>query len=178
MIFFTFKDFAATFSDLLWVQLLVGGLCYALVFVFQGVALYTIASREGYGRKWMAFVPFFNTYYIGVCAQKNKFYKVDAIKLSLATAIFEVVLCALYIFNIVACTLMLPYEHQYIAEEVLGYQIYGYEVSGYPDSLNWAAWVYSNMEYYILSTLDLVFMIIQICVFICFFQTYAHKDGH
>lgn len=175
MIFFTYKDIAGIFSDLLWVQLLVGGLCYALVFVFQGIALYTIAAREGYGKKWMAFVPFFNTYYIGVCAQKNKFYKVDARKLSLATAIFEAVLFALYVFNLIACSLVLPYESPYLTTDLLGNVVYGYEISGYPDSLNWAAWVYANMEYYILSTLDLVLMIIQICVLICFFQTYASR---
>ncbi|MDE6442251.1 MAG: hypothetical protein K2L12_05830 [Clostridia bacterium] len=175
MIFFTYKDIAGIFTDSLWVQVLVGGLCYALVFAFQGIALYTIAAREGYGKKWMAFVPFFNTYYIGVCAQKNKFYKVDAKKLSLATAIFEAVLFALYIFNLVACILVLPYEHQYLTTDVLGNPVYGYEISGYPESLNWAAWVYANMEYYILSTLDLVLMIIQICVLICFFQTYAAR---
>ena len=74
MDFFEYANIASLFTNTFWVQLLIGGLCFALVFVFQGIALYTIASRYGYKNKWMAFLPFFNTYYIGVCAQKNKFY--------------------------------------------------------------------------------------------------------
>ena len=31
-----------------WAPYAIGGLCFALVFVFQAVALYTIAGREGY----------------------------------------------------------------------------------------------------------------------------------
>ena len=74
MDFFEYANLALQFVDggLFWVPFLVGGLCFATVFVFEGVALYTIAKREGYKNKWMAFIPFFNTYYIGVCAQKNK----------------------------------------------------------------------------------------------------------
>ena len=82
MDFFQFASYAELFVSLsmnpdqtvtnrLWICLLVGGLCFLIVYIFQAVGLFTIAKREGYGNKWMAFVPFFNLYYIGVCAEKN-----------------------------------------------------------------------------------------------------------
>ena len=80
MDFFQYASYAAAFTDTFWIQFLIGGLCFALVFAFQAIALFIIASREGYKNKWMAFIPFLNTYYIGVCAQKNKFYNMDTKK--------------------------------------------------------------------------------------------------
>lgn len=173
MDFFEYASFASIFTNTFWIQLLIGGLCFALVFVFQGIALFTIASHAGYKNKWMAFVPFFNTYYIGVCAQKNRFYKVDTKKLALAAAIIESVLFAAYIVYYAACFLVLEYEVEYITTNSLGISYYAYELRGYPPELNWAAWMYNYLDTYILSTVDLVLVILEICVLICFFQTYA-----
>ncbi len=57
MDFFEYASFAMNFTDTLWVQFLIGGLCFLIVFVFEAIALYTIARREGYKNKWMAY-PF------------------------------------------------------------------------------------------------------------------------
>ena len=46
MDFFEYANMARMFANTIWVQFLVGGLCFAIVFVFQAVALFTIASRE------------------------------------------------------------------------------------------------------------------------------------
>ena len=81
MDFFQFASYAEMFITLsinednqvdnrLWICLLVGGLCFLIVYVFQVFGLLTIAKREGFKNKWMAFVPFLNVYYIGVCAEK------------------------------------------------------------------------------------------------------------
>ena len=74
MDFFQFANYARMFvpfnmdpdgivANRLWICLLVGGLCFLIVYVFQAVGLFTIARREGYAHKWMAFVPF-STYTI------------------------------------------------------------------------------------------------------------------
>ena len=103
MDFFQFASYAEFFVTLsmdangdvpnrLWICLLVGGLCFLIVYVFQVVGLMTIAKREGYKNRWQIFIPFFNTYYIGVCAQKNKVYNVNARKFAIVTAVLELVM--------------------------------------------------------------------------------------
>ena len=176
MDFFEYASVAAMFVNTLWVQLLVGAVSFAIVFVFQAIALYTIARREGYKNKSMAFIPFANTYYIGVCAQKNKFHNIDARTLGLITAVFEFLLFAFYILYYVACYLVIDYE---IATEttttVMGISrtFTEYSLEGVPENLAWAAWMYNYMYRYILRFVDLLFLLCQICLLMTFFQTYS-----
>ena len=176
MDFFEYASVAAMFVNTLWVQLLVGAVSFAIVFVFQAISLYTIARREGYKNKWMAFIPFANTYYIGVCAQKNKFHNIDARTLGLITAVFEFLLFAFYILYYVACYLVIDYE---IATEttttVMGISrtFTEYSLEGVPENLAWAAWMYNYMYRYILRFVDLLFLLCQICLLMTFFQTYS-----
>ncbi len=175
MDFFRYVYGTKTFTNSEWVPYTIGGLCFALVFVFQAVALYTIACREGYKNKWMAFIPFFNTYYIGVCAQKNKFYKVDARTVAIGTAVAEVLLVGLYILFLVAESFLK--NGNYLVREVetyLGGNFVTYVVNdNVPANLQWASWVYNYLYTYIISVLDVVFFALKIIILICFFQTYA-----
>ena len=77
MDFFEYASLVSSFivEEKRWVGYIVGGLCFAIIFIFQAVALYVISGREGYKNRWFAFIPFLNTYYIGVCAQKKRFFK-------------------------------------------------------------------------------------------------------
>lgn len=124
----------------------------------------------------MAFIPFANTYYIGVCAQKNKFHNIDARTLGLITAVFEFLLFAFYILYYVACYLVIDYE---IATEttttVMGISrtFTEYSLEGVPENLAWAAWMYNYMYRYILRFVDLLFLLCQICLLMTFFQTYS-----
>ena len=176
MDFFEYASVSATFVNKLWVQLLVGGICFAIVFGFEAVALFIIARREGYKNKWMAFIPFLNTYYIGVCAQKNKFHNIDAKTIGLVTAVFEFLLFVFYVLYYVACYLVRNYE---VATEttttILGmnYTTTEYTLENVPDNLLWAAWMYNYMYRYILRFVDLLFLLCEVCLLITFFQTYA-----
>lgn len=174
MDFFQYASYVAIFDDTIWVQFLVGGLCFALVFAFQAVALYTIALRAGYRNKWMAFIPFLNTYYIGVCAQKNRFYNLDTKKVAIAAAVFEGVLFSLFVVYYVGCfTIMGSDIAPVVTEDSLGIKIIEYSLDVVPNNLKWAAWMYNYMYDYILSILDLVFMLLRVVILSCFFQTYA-----
>ena len=175
MDFFEYASFADMFAASAWIQYLIGGLCFAIVFIFEAIALFTIATRNGYKNRWMAFVPFFNTYYIGVCAQKNKFYNLSAKTIGLIVAIFEFVLVALNIFDIVTANVL--YSKGYLLKDVettyFG-TIETYVVSNdVPDNMKWAAWVYNYMDAYILRILNIVYLIMEVILLICFFQTYA-----
>lgn len=174
MDFFKYESVAELFANTFWVRFLIGGLCFAIVFIFESIALFTIATRNGYKNRWMAFLPFFNTYYIGVCAQKNKFYNVNAKTIGLVAAIFEIMLVALNIFSLVAASLIVDYvveiEDTYLGITTSTYQINLNEI---PDNLQWAAWVYLYMDRYIVSVVDIVYLIMETILLICFFQTYA-----
>lgn len=162
-----------------WVAMLVGALCFLLVYAFQAIGLFTIASKAGYKNKWMAFVPFFNTYYIGVCGQKNRFFNLDTKKVALAAAIFELVLFTGYVLDFVAEILINPYL-EYVTSNI---EVYGSVITRtearlpadfaeiHPN-LIWAAWSYNYLYNYILSWMELIYLFISIVILNCFFQTY------
>ncbi len=160
-----------------WVIYLVGGLCFAIVFVFQTVALYVISGHEGYKNRWMAFIPFFSTYYIGVCGQKNRFFKMDIKKIAIATAIFEAVLFTGYLVYTIASEMLLANGSLARVAET---NIYGLETvrdvfTNVPASLAWAEWCRRYLWQYILTWLDLIYTFMNVMVLSCFFQTYAAR---
>lgn len=181
MDFFSWASFALDFTDTenYWVAILVGALCFLLVYVFRAVALYTIAKREGFGHKWMAFVPFFSTYYIGVCAQANRIYNAKAQTISLIAAIVEVVAVIYFIFYY-SVIFTVELNGFYVTET--GLSSLGmsttYTVADY-DKLalhgwNWMGWVYDN-GYYIARVLDLLWFVFSLLVYTAFFQTYGSR---
>lgn len=173
-----YEDGVAAFSY----AMLTGGLVFLIVYAFQAFALYTIAVREGYGKKWMAFVPVFNTYYVGVCAQKNKVRNVSVTKFSLAQAIVETVLVVLYVLYFVSAFLMFRgnyavpvYESKPLYDnEILyftGYNVWSADAM--PNGLLWARWMFLYMEDCFIFWLNLVYILLGVFVVIAFFQTYA-----
>lgn len=161
----------------LWAYLAIAGAIFCMLYVFKAIALYTIASREGFKHKWMAFVPFFSTYYVGVVSEKNTVFKAKAKYLSLAAAILEVLHFAPAILYFVAEFLIFNggYDEPIYETLIFGTQIEvlaGYNLN-LPDSLGWAGWVYSHLYEYILDWLELAYMILNVFILISFFRTYA-----
>ena len=176
MDFFEYASIAEYFvnTNNRWIIYLVGGLCFLITFVFQAVALYTIATKAGYKNKWMAFVPFLNTYYIGVCAQKNKcFNAINAKTIGIIAAVFELVLVVAYIVYNVGYSLVEQYQY---FEEVT--TIFGtarvYHLGEVPANLMWAAWCYNYLDT-VLRYVNLAYMLVDVALLICFFQTYASR---
>ena len=160
-------------------SLIIGGLCFAIIYVFQAVALYTIATREGFKNKWMAFVPFFNTYYVGVVSEKNKIYNQPARRIALAQAILEVVLVVLFVLYYVCAGIVFAggfykeITESYVFGGTTIEMLVGYEVVGLPDRFYWIGWIFAYLQSYILSWLQLIYVLINVFVLISFFQTYA-----
>ena len=167
--------------DLLIISLLIGCICFAVVYIFQSVALYSIAKREGYDKKWMAFVPFFNVYYIGVVSDKNSIFKVSPKKFSLALAIVELVLVVLYaIYYVSEGIIFAGGFYNEITELVLmgGQQIpvvVGYESAGVPEALAWAGWFFDWVEICFIDWLNLIQIVLTVFVIEAFFQTYSGR---
>ena len=166
----------------LWLAMVIGGLCFLIVYIFQAVGLYTIASREGYGHKWMAFVPFFNTYYLGVCGQKNRFFNLDTKKVALTAAIIEAVLFCGYVlyyiayFNVLGFIETVANVRQTEWGNIVSYEPHVNEILlAEHTELAWARWVYENLDVLVLNWISLVFVFIKIVVLNCFFQTYSAR---
>lgn len=192
MDFFEYASIADTVSteifgvlSPLWVSLVVGGLCFLIVYVFQSVGLYTVAKRAGYKNVWMAFIPFFNTYYIGVCGQKNKFFNIDTKKIAIATAVLEFVLLCVYIVYFVASVLISPHLEAHTEEIGLitatEWVLPNNFFEVHPE-LYWAAWCTGNLSknqigvfLIILALLRIVYTLGKIIVLNCFFQTYSAR---
>ncbi len=179
MDFFEYADLASVFvSGKLWVTYLVGGLCFAVVYIFQAIALYTVAGNEGYSKRWMAFIPFFNTYYIGVCGQKNRaFRSVSTKSLAMAAGILESLLFAGYlVYNIALAKLSNAGCFYWTEEEtVLGIVSTQHLKTDIPSALAWAAWCYKFLYDYILVWFNLVYLFMEVLVLSAFFQTYASR---
>ena len=165
------------YKNYLWAYLLIGGCIFAVIYILQAVALYTIARREGFKNKWMAFLPFFNTYYIGVVSEKNTVFRTKAKYVSLAAALVEVVYCALSVLYYVAMYLIFKGGY---AEPVYETMVYGTQfefLTGYelalPDNLAWAGWVFGNLQDYVLYWVQLAYMILKVFILVAFFRTYA-----
>lgn len=171
-------------SDTWYVPFIVGGLCFLTVFIFQAVGLFIIAGHEGYKNRWMAFVPFLNTYYIGVCGQKNRAFKgVDTKVFALIAAILEALLVVGYVVSEIAWRCLDAYN-------LISYEsttdIYGFGwsveaylkesalITYYPE-LGWAGWCFKYLNNYILNALELVFLVMQVFILSAFFQTFAAR---
>lgn len=165
------------YKNYFWAYFVIGGCLFAVLYIFQAIALYTIAKREGFKNKWFAFVPFLNTYYIGVVSDKNNVFRAKAKTISLIAAIAEAAYCALSILYYVAESIIFKGGY---AQPIYRTMVYGTEfevLTGYelylPDNLFWAGWIYSNMQDFILYWFELVTLILKMFVYVAFFRTYA-----
>lgn len=179
MDFFQFASYAEIFvtstvtDNRYWICLLVGALCFLIVYVFQVFGLITIARREGYKHKWMIFVPILNTYYIGVCAQKNKVYGMKASTFALVTSVLEGILVVGYIIYYVAVFLCWDYVLWAEYNDISNFVYAAGFNSDMPSSLEWLGWMFMYGNDYILYWLELLFIIAKLLLLTAFFRTYA-----
>ena len=165
----------------LWAYLLIGALGFGILYVFQSVALYTIAVRDGYENKWMAFVPVLNTYYIGVVSNKNKiFNRIKPKYCSMAMAILEGICLVLGILYYVANFKIFGggyAEAVYTPIVSMGTTIDildGYvKVDNFPVELEWAWWMAMSMPLTLTYWFELAYNLVGVFVLVSFFRTYS-----
>lgn len=163
------------------ITLLVGALCFLVMYAFQSVALYTVAKRGGYGRRWMAFVPVLNTYYIGVVSEKNKIFNMSARRFSLVLAIAEFLLLAVYAVYYISSGLIFAgglYTEVVENSIILGQEVsvlVGYESANVPSALAWAGWFFDYADICIIYWIRLVYIVLNVFVVMAFFQTYTGR---
>lgn len=164
----------------LWLSVTIGAVLFAGVYMLEAIALYTIAKRGGYKHKWFAFVPFLNTYYIGVLSEKNRIFNAKAKYFSLAAAIFEAVYFVLSTISLVAMFLIFygGYAEPQFEEAIVGGRGYTVFTSSYlsinlPESLEWAWEYYRIYVGYVDYFLEIIWVGLQVFILSAFFRTYA-----
>lgn len=191
MEFVSFTDFVDWFflimlgdeyKRYMWAYFVAGAVFFAVMYSFKAVALYTIARREGYKGKWMAFVPFLSTYYIGVVSDKNRIFRMKAQYVAIVAAVLEFLYVALNILLYTAKYLIFEggyavpeYEIMQYGEQIIKI-IKSYTLEGLPHSLEWAGWVFYYLPNGFTYWLSVVSTLANIFLLICFFQTYASRQ--
>ncbi len=159
---------------------IIGGIFVAAVYALRTVGLYVIARREGIKNRWMVFIPFVSTYYIAVCGQKNRFLNIDTRIVGLVAAVLEFLLAGLYVFSIVVSFTVDPYIMYTTGEILPGIEsttttLNEIDLLAQSPSLGWAVWCYYFMDLYIISWLNLIYMLVMVVLLNCFFQTYSTR---
>lgn len=176
MEFFTIAQVAETFmKPEHWrMSMIYGAAGFLIVFVFQAIALYTIASRSGLKHKWMAFIPFLSTYYIGNCARKNRTLGLDSKLVGIIAASLEFVLFAGYVMHYVGYH-FIEGNLEFETIEIYGMTFLQAEpLKGIDPSLVWAAFCYQTLGD-ILEWVQLIYLFMQVMLLSAFFQTYAAR---
>ena len=65
-----FSFFSKEYAFILTWAIVLGLVIWLAVFILQGIGLYAMAKRRSMKKKWLAFVPFANVYYMGKLAGK------------------------------------------------------------------------------------------------------------
>ncbi len=175
---FQYASVANQFTSELWICLLVGGLCFLIIYIFQGMGLYTISKHEGYGSRWMAWVPFLQIYYIGVCSQKNKVLgTINTKSFSIAVALLDFLLFAGYALYYVSYFLVEEHIHwsTYYYGEIPMYEYIDGFYTTLPSNLTWAAWIVSYLKGYVLEWVRLLFIIGKLFLYTAFYRTYSAR---
>ena len=159
----------------LWMSFVIAGCVYLVFFVLEGIALWTIAGREGYRHRWMAFVPVLNSYYIGVVSDKNKFYnRIPARSVSLALAIVELLLVAGYVLYYVVTGIVLAgglYDTQAQQMTIMGQTQTFYVITGSSSAISgmWLGWIFDYLDTAVLSWIKLIYILLHVVTIITFF---------
>ena len=152
-----------------------GAAAFLIIFVFQAIALYTIATRNGFAHKWMAFIPVLSTFYIGMCSRKNKALGLDSKLVGIIVASLEFVVCAGYIMHYIGH----HFAQNYIDYDVI--EIYGVQFQEahiawgrIPAEIIWAGFCFETLSD-ILDFVNLIYLFAQVMLLAVFFQTYASR---
>ncbi len=152
---------------------IVGAAIWIAFFILQGFGLYAMAKRLGMKKKWLAFTPFANIYYMG--------------KLAGACGFFGHKMKNAGLYAMIAQILATVFTVLYILAECFLYYNYGTPVTtegGMLGSYHWnglsgfSLTVYGFYEYgmALLSILSLISQVLMLILVIGLFQKYSPKN--
>ena len=139
---------------------------YLILVVFGGIGLNKLAKKQGLKHRWMAFLPFLNTYYAGKLAGETQFFGQKMKRVGLYAMISEILYVALQLF--VFAAVIISYFPEYRTLEVSDGVMTGAANEAMPSWIEPAV-TYGNIVAYLLW----FFVIVFFCVlFVAFFRKY------
>lgn len=139
---------------------------YLILLVFGGIGLNKLAKKQGLKHRWMAFLPFLNTYYAGKLADETQFFGQKMKRVGLYAMISEILYVALQLF--VFAAVIISYFPEYRTLEVSDGVMTGAANEAMPSWIEPAV-TYGNLVAYLLW----FFVIVFFCVlFVAFFRKY------
>ena len=140
---------------------------YLILLVFGGIGLSKLAKKQGLKHRWMAFLPFLNTYYAGKLAGETQFFGQKMKRVGLYAMISEILYVGLQLFVLIA--VIISFFPQYrILELEDGI------LSGVPNEDAMPAWIMPAIDYgSLVAYLLWFFVIVFFCVlYVSFFRKY------
>ena len=139
---------------------------YLILLVFGGIGLNKLAKKQGLKHRWMAFLPFFNTYYAGKLAGETQFFGQKMKRVGLYAMISEILYVALQLFVFAAVIISFFPEYLTLVVE-------NGELKGEPND-SMPAWVQPAITYgSLVAYLLWFFVIVFFCVlYVSFFRKY------
>lgn len=139
---------------------------YLILLVFGGIGLNKLAKKQGLKQRWMAFLPFFNTYYAGKLAGETQFFGQKMKRVGLYAMISEILYVGLRLFVLVAD--IISFFPQYRTLEITDGVIEGVDNDAMP------AWIepavtYGNLVAYLIWFFAIVFLCV---LYVAFFRKY------
>ncbi len=149
------------------VGLSAGAALFALCLILGGFGLYKMAKNKGKKYRFLAFIPFANTFYAGYVAGETRVFGQKMKRMGLYAMLAEIVYVALNVLILVADILMINYYQEIEVTSSYDpdyhYMTYGPTFTSVPSSLRWLyTATYANSGFGWAYILNYVFFIVYV----------------
>ena len=151
--------------------IIVGGVIWLALFVLQGIGLYKMAKNRGLKRKWLAFVPFANIYYIGELAGEIDLFGHKIKRLGLYAMISQILATVACASALIAELYLFINCGNPIGETPMGTP-YWTELSGTALSMS----RFYDLSFYIIPLAQQIFSILMLVLLMGLYKKYYPKN--
>jgi len=151
--------------------LLIPGIIYLVLLVIGGLGLYTMASRHGLKYKWRAFIPFANTYLLGVLAgDKCMFFGARMKRIRLWLTISDVIAAIVGAFSVFCLILICSPFYTDVRQAIDGTLYFDEKAMTSTQKIFYNGYTVSSCVYYFL---ELVYIVFFVSALLSVFRRYA-----
>ncbi len=152
------------------IGIIVGLAIFSVFFILQGIGLYQMAKNRGVKNKALAFVPFVNLLFVGKLAGECNFFG-QKVKRAGMYAMIAQIIGALFCVATIAAEMYLYLEHgePQINEDGIACWV---GLTGFAGTVS----KFYALSFYILSTLQLIYEIFLVVLFVGLYKQYSPKN--
>lgn len=164
----------AFFGGVGWKGMLVGAIggvaIWLTLFILQGFGLSAMAKKRGLKKRWLAFVPFANIWYIGKIAGECNVFGQRMKRGGLYTMLAQ-------IFTTVLCGLTIAVQvYLLVVEGAPEYDQFGFPFWVNLTGFSAVAYKFYGISQYLLPIFQLVYEVFMLILLIALYKRYAHRN--